>query len=309
MAKKLSVKRVDGADEAAWETLAAHHGCLFDSGRWAVVHGSALQRIGIYGPNGELRGGFCLCEQQRWGFRILRNPPFTPHVGPFFDYSATNAAAQTDEHREVMAGMADYLDRTEVPLISIKLGYDVRDCLPFLWRGFKVAPHYTYRIDLSLSEETLLGRMLAQHRNSIKKARKEGVTAVEVNDSEDLRLLVARTFERQKKSYPRERMEAVLGVFPPGSGSFCFISRWQGKPVAGVYVVHDSQTAFNLMTGYDHERTHHGAGALAMWSAILKAKELGLKVFDFEGSIIPPIEAYFRRFGGVLSPYFSVHKA
>ncbi len=56
----------------------------------------------------------------------------------------------------------------------------------------------------------------------------------------------------------------------------------------------------------------HGTGALAMlamWSAILKAKELGLKIFDFEGSVIPPIEGYFHGLGGVLKPVFGVHKA
>ena len=44
-------------------------------------------------------------------------------------------------------------------------------------------------------------------------------------------------------------------------------------------------------------------------AAILKAKEMGLQVFDFEGSIVPPIERYFRGFGGKLTPIFSVHKA
>ena len=63
------------------------------------------------------------------------------------------------------------------------------------------------------------------------------------------------------------------------------------------------------MTGYDNTKVHNGVGPLAMWVAILKAKEMGLQVFDFEGSIVPPIERYFRGFGGKLTPIFSVHKA
>ena len=46
-----------------------------------------------------------------------------------------------------------------------------------------------------------------------------------------------------------------------------------------------------------------------MAAAIQAAQERGLKTFDFEGSSIPPIERFFRGFGGQLTPYFSIHKA
>ena len=39
-----------------------------------------------------------------------------------------------------------------------------------------------------------------------------------------------------------------------------------------------------------------------------KPKENKSKVFDFEGSMIPQIEKYFRGFGGELTPYFVLQK-
>jgi hypothetical protein len=36
---------------------------------------------------------------------------------------------------------------------------------------------------------------------------------------------------------------------------------------------------------------------------------LGLRAFDFEGSVVPAIERHFRGFGGTLTPYFRVNKA
>nr|HPR68216.1 methicillin resistance protein [Kiritimatiellia bacterium] len=47
---------------------------------------------------------------------------------------------------------------------------------------------------------------------------------------------------------------------------------------------------------------------LAVWEAIRHAKEAGLETFDFEGSVIPPIERFFRGFGGRLTPYYTVNK-
>jgi len=46
-----------------------------------------------------------------------------------------------------------------------------------------------------------------------------------------------------------------------------------------------------------------------MWQSILLAREKGLKTFDFEGSMIPEVEKYFREFGGTLIPYYVAYKA
>jgi hypothetical protein len=116
------------------------------------------------------------------------------------------------------------------------------------------------------------------------------------------------TFTRQDMSISLANMDCIFSGFPPEKNSYCFLSSTNGHPVAGVYIVHDAHTAYYLMGGYS-KNAHHGAGALAMWHAILKAKEMGLEVFDFEGSIIPAIERYFRGFGGKLTPIFSIHKA
>ena len=45
-----------------------------------------------------------------------------------------------------------------------------------------------------------------------------------------------------------------------------------------------------------------------MWQSILKAKELNLEYFDFEGSMNETIERYFREFGGELQPYICLEK-
>lgn len=41
---------------------------------------------------------------------------------------------------------------------------------------------------------------------------------------------------------------------------------------------------------------------MSLYYSILHARDLGLRVFDFEGSGVPEIEEYFRSFGGSLVP-------
>ena len=307
--KALIARPLNTGDREAWDALAFRHGCIFDSLRWTDLFGPSLSRLGIYDAGGSLRGGFCVWEQRRFGLRVLRNPPYTPQIGPFYELRATNTAARTDEQRAVVEAMVEYLSSCGAAVVSLGLSLGITDCLPFYWRGWKVVPHYTYRIDLAQDEDTLLGRMSVQQRNSIKKAKKDGICIDEVPDTGDFRSLVLKTFARQDKAFPHGDMDDILAGYPPGRNSYCYISRHQVLPIAGVYVVNDSRTAYNLMTGYDDAHAHNGAGPLAMWHAILKAKEMGLEVFDFEGSVIPLIERYFRGFGGQLTPIFSVHKA
>ena len=306
--KALIVRPVALTDLEAWDGLAAKHGCIFDSLCWTGLFGSPLSRLGIYDAGEVLRGGFCVWEQRRFGVRVLRNPPYTPHVGPFYEPRATNLAVRTDEQRAVVESMADYLAASGAAVMSLGLSLGITDCLPFYWRGWKVVPHYTYRIDLGQDKEMLLAAMSTERRKNVRKSRADGVTVVETADTSIMRSLVMETFERQKISISLAEIDRIFSGFPPGENSYCFLSLLNGRPIAGVYVVHDTRTAYYLMGGYSDD-AHHGAGALAMWHAILKAKELGLKVFDFEGSVIPPIERYFRGFGGALTPIFSVHKA
>jgi len=306
--KGLTVRPLAVGEMEAYDRLAGEYGCFFDSIKWTNLFEPGILRLGIYDGGDNLRGGFCLYEERRFGLRVLRNPPFMPQVGPFFQQRATNPAARTNEQRAVVEAMAAYLDGSGAAVISLGLSLGVNDCLPFYWRGFKVIPHYTYRIDLKLGGDELLAAMSVDRRNDIRKAQKDGVAADEVLETGELRSLVLETFARKDKAFPREAMYSILQRFPPGNSSLCFISRNQGRPLAAVYVVFDSRVAYYLMGGYG-EGAHHGAGTLAIHNAVLKAKVLGLEVFDFEGSIIPPIERYFRGFGGRLTSYFTVNKA
>ena len=80
-----------------------------------------------------------------------------------------------------------------------------------------------------------------------------------------------------------------------------------GKAIAVVYIVWDEKRSYYILGGYDVEESHHGASAIAMWEAIKFTKEeLGLNQFDFEGSMMQPVELFFRKFGGKLTPYYTV---
>jgi nitroreductase len=307
--KGLTVNPLLVGDHEVYDRLAGKYGCIFDSIRWTSLFETGIRRFGIYDAGENLRGGFCVFEERKFGLKILRNPPFSPSSGPFFEYRANNEAARTQEQRDVVEAMARFLSEDRHAVLFLALPLDTQDTLPFYWRGYKVIPNYTYRIFLNHSKEQILRAMSPDRRKNITKAIKDGLQVREAKGTDDLRWLFSETFTRQSKAFPKQAMSDILSSLPPGSNSYAFLTLKNGETVAGAYVVYDNRTAYYLMGGYRNENGHHGAGALAFYHAILRAQEMGLEVFDFEGSIIPPIERYFRGFGGRLTPYFTVNKA
>lgn len=289
--------------------LAQEHGCVFDSLAWTGLFGDALTRYGIFDAGGGLRGGFCLFRQRKLGLTVLRNPTATPSIGPFFERRARHPVARLEEKRDVLTALAEFLDRLHPAVLSVSPSPWVTDLLPFLWRSYKVIPDYTYVLPLGKTDEAILVGMSESRRRNISKARRDGLSAERTEDFSIVASLVETTFARQGMGLEREHVKKVLFSFACPGNSYAFVVQSGGVPIAAAFIVHDTRTAYYLLGGYRTEGKHHGAGALAMFESIRHAREIGLETFDFEGSVVPTIERYFRGFGGRLTLRFRVSKA
>jgi Acetyltransferase (GNAT) domain len=78
-----------------------------------------------------------------------------------------------------------------------------------------------------------------------------------------------------------------------------------GRQHAGAFFVWDAERLYYLVGGSDTALRSSGGMSLVIWDGIKLAGSLGLR-FDFEGSMIEPIERFFRGFGGTPEPYLHV---
>lgn len=264
---------------------------------------------GIFDEGDSLIGLFYLYKERKSGFTIYRNPPFTPFIGPVVKVEVQSPIKIARKYRHILSLMAETLDKLQFSVISLSLERNISDTLPFIWKKFKVVPGYTYIIDLNKSTEELYRNMTSERRNDINKAIRDKLVARKVSNNDIIKSLVLNTFLRQKKNISEYYLDKILFEFADESNSFAFVTFKEDIPIAGVFCVYDRLTAYYLLGGYDSELKHHGAGALALWEAIKHSQEIGLRYFDFEGSVVPKIENYFRGFGGILTPYFRINKA
>ena len=144
-------------------------------------------------------------------------------------------------------------------------------------------------------------------RREIRKARKR-VEVVDDLGVEQFHSVLSMTYARQRIPTPHslaelERLESACAS--RGAGAMLFARDDAGRVHAVAWVVWDQRGAYYLLAGADPRLRASGASSLLMWEAITRSRAV-TDVFDFQGSMLQPVERFFRAFGGRQTPYLSV---
>jgi hypothetical protein len=118
------------------------------------------------------------------------------------------------------------------------------------------------------------------------------------------------TFARQELQLPysREFVRRLDDACNARAACQSFFAEDEARRVhAAAYIVWDERSAYYLMGGGDPELRTSGAMSLVLWEAIKFSHQVSRR-FDFEGSVIEPIERFFRAFGARQVPYFYVSR-
>ena len=284
-------------------------GCVFNLPAWLNLYGKRLQLIGIFNANYELIGCFHFSLGSKFGFKFALLPSFTPSNGFLLQNPASNAANIISFEKDVHQEICNYLKQQKFKLFMSAFPTHIKDMQAYFWNNYKVIPNYTYQLDLNLSEEELFNRFSSERRKSIKKAIKDAIEIKQATKYDAVLDLINATFSRKQKHINQNLVKKILFEFATSENSFAYVAYQHEKPIACTFIIYYKNVAYYLLGGYHEALKHHGAGPSCMWKSILHAKELGTKTFDFEGSMLPEVENYFRDFGGELVPYYTVQKA
>lgn len=160
-----------------------------------------------------------------------------------------------------------------------------------------------------MQEEELLWKGLQVNiRGDVRKAKNKLGVTVREGTLDELLALNDMTFARQNRSAPYSRafVQKLDAAAAARNAHDCLVAEdAQGKLHAGAYIVRSGNTAYYLLGGGNPELRSSGATSLVLWEAICRQPE-AVAFFDFEGSMIEPIERFFRALGAVQTPYFRV---
>jgi len=283
---------------------------LFSQAWWLdAVCGADKWDVILVEKGGTIIGAMPIYQTTRYSISVISHPPLTQTLGPWIRPSTAKYAKALGYQKDVMEEMI-----SKLPVFgnfTQNWHYHNTNWLPFYWHGFKQTTRYTYILHELSDEKKLWAGLEEKIRSEIRKATDRFQLVVRDDLSiEDFLKLNRMTFDRQGMALPysesfvrnldgacasRGQCKILIAVDP------------QGQHHAGVYIVWDNNTAYYLMGGGHPELRSSGATSLCMWKAIQHSATV-TKEFNFEGSMIENVERFFRGFGAIQTPYFSISK-
>ena len=282
---------------------------LFNTESWLKNYNrDNIVQCAILNKNNEVIGCFMYYKFKKTTFNFIISAPFTPNIDLFFVNPAESVVGANTFNKEISEVLSSYFDKVKAHYINLNLPANIIDTQPFIWNNYQSKHRYSYIINLDDSKEKLWDNLSSEKRKSVNKATKDNLEIKEAQDFKEVYELIIKSLSRNNLAKNTQIIRNILFSFANKQNSFSYIAYHNGMALGATYCLVYKDTAMYLFGGFDSENKHHGAGVSCMWQSILKAKELGLKHFDFEGSMNENIERYFREFGGELIQYACIEK-
>jgi hypothetical protein len=284
-----------GAGAAESDVTSCAHS-LFQQPWWLDAVAPGAWDALVVSGQGEIVGRLPFVRTERFGLTILTQPPLTQFLGPWVNAGAGKYDTRLAREHEILTRLIDALPPHDVFLQSCH--YSVTNSLAFYWRGFSLSSNYTYALENLECHDQIWAGFRENIRRQIRKAERQ----VSVRLLEDVDTFIAlnrMTFERQGMPLPYSadvvrRIDAACSV--RGARRMFLAEGADGAPHAVLYLVWDHASAYYLMSGSDPRLRNSGAMSLLVWEAIKFASQVTRR-FDFEGSMLQPVERFFRAFG------------
>ena len=282
-----------------------HSYCLFQEPWWLDIVAPDGWSEAVVRNAGGVVARMPYVVSRRYGVSMLTRPLLTPVLGPWHratgGKSATRLRVEKDNTQALLAQLP------KCHRYSINCHASLSNTLPFQWAGYSANVKYTYRFSDLSDLDGVWKRLSSNIRSDVRKAEKQVTVEHDLGAAAFYQVL-EKTFQRQGRRAPfsRQRLEQIdhsLAEYERRRQFFAVDS--SGRIHAVVYMVWDERSAYYLLGGGDPELRSSGASSLLLWHAIQHAADV-TRAFDFEGSMIEPVERFFRAFGAEQTTYFQL---
>lgn len=242
---------------------------------------------------------------------VISMPPYTQTMGPWFA-PVSDDTKYTSALADRQAICKDFVERLKpYPYFLQNFHHSITDWLPFYWGGYTQTTRYTYLLP-DISQPDRLWEQMSPHirRNITKAKEKYGIEVRRDVSADDFIRIYEMTFDRQGQKAPHadvlRRLIAVCRERGQGDiwGGY---SKEDNRLHAVAFVVWQEHSAYYLAGGGHPALRESGAHSLVLWEAIRELSALTSR-FDFEGSMLPGVERFFREFGAVQTPFFTISR-
>ena len=239
---------------------------------------------------------------------VITMPHYTHTMGVWFinESTETKYASRLERRQAICSYFINELSSYRSFLQYFN--YRFTDWLPFYWKGYLQTTRYTYILHEIKDAGKIEREMNQQTRRNIKTAKKEKIQVCSGVTTEQLLKIQEQTFQRQQRK--NKQSSAILRHLieitrERGQGEIFGGFDKAGHLHAAAFIVWKGSSAHYIAGGGDPAFRHSGAHSLVMWEAIQYVSQF-TDQFDFDGSMLPGVEHFFRGFGALQTPYFTI---
>lgn len=282
--------------------------CLFEDDWWldAVAPGKWQVREIREGSQVIARLPFIL--KKKWGLSIVSFPRMTPTLGPWLAPLEGKYCRQLARQKDLLYELYKSLPDHQVYYQNAHWSF--QNHLPLYWRGIRQTQGFTYVLEDISDPDQIWSGFQENIRRETRKAEKQLKVRTDIGIDEFYKLN-RKTFERQSLSIPYslDFIRRIDNACLKRNSRLILIGEdAQGRCHGGLYFVWDERCAYYLMGGSDPQLRNSGVASLLMWEGIKQLSEK-TKSLDLEGSMIEPIERFFRGLGGKQHKYSRLFSA
>lgn len=294
----LILRYLEDQELPLWDALVAEspQGCVFCYSWWLKTVAEDVRVLGCF-KKSRLIAGMPIYIKRRGLFRIVTMPKLTQTWGVVLAPVKCKRAKALSHEMRVLEAFAARV--SEFPVFLQSFSPNLPNWLAFFWKGFQQTSRMTYVLD-NLSDLEEIWRGFKENiRTDIRKAERLGIRVLSAEPDHALPVFEA-TFSRQRMamSYSGDYLRKLYDAASAHNAGQIFVAQdLSGSICAGAFMVWDAKRAYYLAGGGDPALRNSGATSFLLWHLIKEAAQRSM-VFDFEGSMIPSIERFFRAFGG-----------
>lgn len=284
---------------------------IFSQPWWMdAVCGEANWDVWLYQSGGETYAALPYFIKTDGALKVITKAILTQNNGLIIKYPiGQKQCGRLAFEEKIMNAAMDFIESLEIDRYEQQFHYSVTNYLPFFWRRYRAMPRYTYVIEDTSDFQFVESNFTSNVRKNVNKAK----GFVTVSNSEDIGLF----FEINRMSFLRQGVEipysyeVLSGLHNAckehNCGKMLFAMDEIGNIHSVAYLVWDDQSVYYLLNGTNPEFKSSQANSYLIEQSILLASRMG-KRFDFEGSMIKPIEQCYRQFGATQKIYFRIYK-
>jgi hypothetical protein len=223
----------------------------------------------------------------------LITPPFSPNCWLTFLNAYDKPATQRAKEKDVLKSLLSFVEKGKWGYWKFDFPTEYTDFQEAIWQGTLPKTKYTYRIlDTKNWEEKIDSKL----RNKLKRFS-EFSFEVRPFEPNEMKLFM------QSSTSKGVAHEQLLSKFNALNSTSAFTVIAEGGQYQAFCAIVDGVCYYLVSSNAKNE---NALSACGVKFCIEESMRRGSSAFDFEGSMIPEIEVFFRSFGGDLLPYFSI---